>query len=199
MPRPPFIQSRETERAAVDQLTRDPAKRQLLYGMIDAVLRIRESGTASQADLLPILRGFEAGEEAVWSSAGGWLAKLHAFAPELSSVLDHLAHHKNATVRRNLCASLNRFPPDVALSHLKRFLTDRSRRVRGFALGVSLRAGYRQLIPDFEAQLERTTDADEREDIEQAIALLRGETFTRDGMKIRRLDNGDLDCAPVSE
>ena len=79
MPRPPFILSRETERAAIDRVIRAPTKRQMLYDMVDAILRVREAGTVSRADVAPILAGFEATDEAVWSRAAGWLAKLHAF------------------------------------------------------------------------------------------------------------------------
>lgn len=193
MPRPPFILSRETERAAIDRSVRDPRKRQMLYDMVDAVLRVRESGAVSPAEVAPILAGFKATDEAVWSPAAGWLAKLHAFAPELSACLEELARDRSAAVRFNLCASLDRFPAEVAVPFLRRFLTDKSARVRGTVLGLAMKEGYLQLIPDFEALLAQAHDTEEQKDLQQAIALAKGQTFTRDGVRIRKLPDGGIE------
>src|SRR5688572_9094879 len=95
MPRPPFILSREAERAAIDRVIRDPPKRRLLYEMVDAVLRVRESGAVTPAELAPIMAGFDATDEAIWGRAAGWLAKLHAFAPEVSTSLEELARGRS--------------------------------------------------------------------------------------------------------
>ena len=190
---PPFILSRETERAAIDRVIRDPAKRQMLYDMVDAALRVRESGTASSAEVAPILAGFEATDEAVWSRAAGWLAKLHAFAPALSACLEELSHHQSAVVRFNLCASIDRFPKEIALAHLRRFLSDRSARIRGTVPNVAVKAGYGELIPDFEAMLATERDGERRTDLEQAIALLRGQSFERDGRQVRKLADGSIE------
>jgi len=197
MPRPPFILSREAERAAIDRVIRDPTKQRLLYEMVDAVLRISELGTVSRSDLASILAGLEVKDEGVWGRATGWLAKLHAFSPDLSATVDELAHHRNAVVRFNLCASLDQFPAEVAIPHLRRFLSDRSARVRGAVLNVAVKAGYRQLIPDFEAFLAEESDAERQQDIRQAIALLRNESFVRDGWQVRRLPNGDIESTPL--
>ena len=196
MPRPPFILSRETECAAIDRVIRDPRKRQLLYEMVDAVLRVRESGAVTAAEVAPILAGFEATDEAVWSRAAGWLALLHEFAPELSAALERLAQHRSAVVRFNLCASLDRFPVEVAVPHLRRFLRDRSARIRGTVPNIAVKAGYRELIPDFEVSLKEERDSERQQDLKQAIALLRGETFQRDGWQVRRLANGNIEYSP---
>jgi hypothetical protein len=193
VPRPPFILSRQTECAAIDRAVREPTKRQLLYEMVDAVLRVRESGLVSPRDLAPIISGFEATDVAVWSRAAGWLAKLCAFSPSLAATLDELARHRSAVVRFNLCASLDRFGPDVAVPHLRRFLTDRSARVRDMALNVAVKAGYSDLVADFEALLAQERDPERQKDIQQAIALLRGETFSRDGWLIRKLADGNIE------
>ena len=193
MARPPFILSRETERAAIDQVIRDPAKRQLLYDMVDAVLRVRESGTVSAVELAPILAGFEATDEAVWSRAAGWLAKLHAFAPELSACLEELSRHRRAVVRFHLCASLDEFPKEIAIAYLRRFLSDRSARIRGTVPNVAVKAGYRELIPDFETLLAVERDSERRTDLRQAIALLQGQSFERDGWQVRKLANGNIE------
>jgi len=196
MSRRPFILSRETERSAIDRVIRDPAKRQLLYRMVDAVVRVRESGVVSPAELAPIVEGLEATDEAVWSRAAGWLAKLHAFSPSISATVDALAKSRSATMRFNLCASLHRFPPELAVPHLRQFLTDRSARVRGTALTVAVRADYTQLIPDFEVSLENERDAERQQDIRQAIALLRGESFARKGWIVRKLPDGGIEYSP---
>jgi len=193
MPRPPFILSRETERAAIDRVIRDSAKRQMLYDMVDAVLRVRETGKITPADLAPILGGFEATDEAVWSRAAGWLAKLCAFAPEPLASLEELSRHKRAVVRFNLCASLDHFPREIAVAHLRQFLNDRSARVRGTVPNIAVKVGYQELIPDFEALLVGESDSERRTDLEQAIALLRGQTFERDGWQVRKLANGDIE------
>jgi hypothetical protein len=196
VPRPPFILSRETERAAIDRVIRDSLKRQLLYDMVDAVLRVRESSAVTAADVAPILAGFEATDEAVWSRAAGWLALLHRFAPELSAALEQLAQHRSAVVRFNLCASLDRFPAEVAVPHLRRFLGDRSARIRDTVPTVAVKAGYQQLMPDFEAALKQERDSERQQDLKQAIALLRGETFQRDGWQVRKLANGNIEYSP---
>jgi len=106
MPGPLFILSREKERAAIDRVTFDPAGRELLYEMIEAVWKARESGRVTDLELIPIRKGFLAPEEGIWSRAGGWLAKLVNFAPELVYVVDDLAAHRSEAVRCRLCASL---------------------------------------------------------------------------------------------
>jgi hypothetical protein len=193
MPRPPFIFARETERTAIDRAVRDPIKRQMLYDMVDAVLRVRELGVVSPAEIAPILAGFEATDEAVWGRAAGWLSKLHGFAPQLSTTLEELAGHRSANVRFHLCASLDEFPADVAILHLRRFLTDRSARIRGTVINVAIKAGYRELIPDFKALLKKERDSEQQENLREAIALLQGKSFTRDGWTERKLANGDLE------
>jgi hypothetical protein len=197
MHRPPFILSRETECAAIDRVIRDPRKRQTLYDMLDAVLRVREAGKVSEADVAPILVGFEATDEAVWSRAAGWLAKLHAFAPELSASLEELSRHPNVVVRFNLCASLDRFQREIAVAHLRRFLNDRSARIRGTVPNIAVKAGYQELVPDFEALLADEHNRERRADLEQAIALLRGQTFERDGWQVRKLANGKIEYSQL--
>ena len=192
MPRLPFTLSRETERAAIDRVVRDPTRRRMLYDMVDAVLRVRETSTVSPAELAPILAGFEAKDEAVWARAARWLAKLHAFSPQLS-VLEALFHHRSAHVRGHLCACLDYFPREIAMAYLRRFLTDRSARIRGTVQSVAVKAGYGELIPDFEAILVRERDRELRTDLKQTIALLRGQPFPRDGWRIRKLASGDIE------
>jgi hypothetical protein len=193
MPRLPFILSPETERAAIDRVIRDPAKRQMLYDMVEAVLRVRKTGTVSPADVAPVLAGFEATDEAVWSRAAGWLAKLQAFTPELSASVEELSRHRSAVVRFNLCASLDEFPKELAVAYLRKFLTDKSAKIRGTVLNVAVKAGYAELIPDFETLLAKERDSERQLDLKQTIALLQGQTFERDGCQIRRLANGDIE------
>jgi hypothetical protein len=189
----PFAFSRETERAAIDRGIRDATKRQMAYEMVDAVLRVRESGAVTLADLAPIRAGLEASDEAVWGRAVGWLAKLHAFAPKLSEMLDEVVKDGSAAVRFHLCASLDRFPDDVAVPLLRQFLRDRSAKVRGTVMTVATKAHYRELLPDFETLLKQERDGEMRKNLQQALALLNGKSFTRDGMLIRRLKNGDIE------
>jgi hypothetical protein len=193
MSRPPFIFAQETERTAIDRAVRDPIKRQMLYDMVDAVLRVRESSVVSPAELGPILTGFEATDEAVWGRAAGWLAKLYGFAPELSRTLEELAGHRSAVVRFNFCASLDEFSADVAVLHLRRFLADRSARIRGTVINIAIKAGYRELIPDFKALLKKERNSAQQENLREAIALLQGKSFVRDGWRVRKLANGDLE------
>jgi hypothetical protein len=193
MQRKPFILSREAERATVDRGVRDPKKRQLLYEMIDAVLRVCETEKISESEIRPILAGFDVTDEAVWSRAAGWLAKVHAYSPDVSAILDQLAAHSNATVRWRFCASLGRFPKDTAIPFLKRFLRDRSNRIRGTVTTVTTAKDYKEMITDFESMLKEEENEEQRVELRQAIALLRGETFERDGMLVKRLPNGDLE------
>jgi hypothetical protein len=164
----------------------------MLYDMVDAILRVRESGKVLPTDVAPVLTGFESTDEAVWSRAAGWLAKLHAFAPELSASLEELSRHRSAVVRFNLCASLDRFPKEIAVAHLRRFLSDRSARIRGTVPNIAVKAGYRELIPDFETLLAEERDSERRLDLRQAVALLQGQTFERNGWQVRKLANGNI-------
>jgi len=160
---------------------------------VDAVLRVRETGTVSRAEVAPVLAGFETTDEAVWSRAAGWLAKLQAFAPELAASVEELSRHRSAVVRFNLCASLDDFPQELAVAYLRRFLKDKSAKIRGTVLNVAVKAGYAELIPDFETLLAEERDSERQWDLKQAIALLQGRTFDRDGCQIRRLANGDIE------
>jgi hypothetical protein len=198
MPKLPFIFSRETEYNAIDSYVRDPAKRLLLRQMVDAVLRVRETGAVTPAELTPILAGFEAKNESVWSNAAGWLAKLQGFAPELAPALEELSRHPSAAVRFRLCASLDRFPPEVAVPHLRTLLADRSARVRGTAVNVAVSQGWHQLIPDLEARLAQERNAERRLDLQQAIALLQGKTFTHGNTQVRKLPGGDLEFSSTN-
>jgi hypothetical protein len=192
----PFILSREAERAAIDHAIRDSKKRQMLYDMVDAVLRVRETRTVSPLELAPILGGFEATDEAVWGRAAGWLAKLHTFSPQ-PAALEELFHHRSANVRGHLCACLDDFPRETAVIYLRRFLTDKSARIRGTVQSVAVKAGYSELIPDFEAILATKREREHRVDLKQTIALLRGQTFARDGWRVRRLASGDIEYSDV--
>src|SRR5262245_46594374 len=155
MARPPFIFSRETERTHIDRAMRDPAKRALLYEMVDAVLRVNETGKITEAELTPIRAGLQSSDERVWGRAGGWLSKLHTYAPETASAIDELASHRSAHVRFRLCGSLSerRFADSFVLPLLRRFLNDRSARVRDMAVGVCLRRQLKELLPELEAML----------------------------------------------
>ena len=197
MARPPFVLSRETEQAAINHAVRDAAKRKLLCEIVDLMLRVRESGKVSAADLAPIRAGFEASDEAVWSRAAGWLAKLCAFAPELSTVVEELSRHRSANVRFHLCASLDEFPRDVAVPYLRQFLNDASGRVRGTVPNLAVKARYSELLPDFERLLNQPKWKNQQEELKEAIALLRGEIYVRaDGWKSRKLPDGGIEFSP---
>lgn len=179
MPRPLFILSREKERADIDRVTFDPAKRELLYQMIEAVWSVREKGQVTEVELSPIRRGFAVPEEGVWSRAGGWLAKLVDFAPELTAVVDELAAHRNEEIRCRLCATLtDRHYPDAFIwPRLKRFLTDRSDMVRDMAVRVCIKRQGTKMVPALEAALDAEQDDGRRNRLKMALALIRGEPY----------------------
>ena len=194
MGRLPFIFPRETERAAIDRVFRDARKRQMLYDMIDAVLRVRESGIVSDRELSPILIGFEATDEGIWGRAAGWLAKLYGFSPnDVTPTLQQLANDSRYLVRFHLCACLDKFPRDIAIQYLRGFLIDKSAQIRGTVVNVAVKAGYSELIPDFKTLLATERDDEQREDLRQALALLRGKTFKREGAHIRKLADGSIE------
>ena len=203
MPRPPFILSRETERAAIDRVIRDAAKRQLLYDMVDAVLRIRESGKVTEAELASIRAGFDSPDEAVWDRAGGWLAKIVAFAPETVSVVEELASHRSAGVRFRMCASLSdsRFSDAVVLPLLRRLIIDRSEKVRDMVAGVCLRRQITNLLPELESELAAEREPRRRRDLERTIALVKGEEYVEPGggYITRRTANGGIESRHVTD
>jgi hypothetical protein len=179
MPRPLFILSREKERADIERVTFDPVKRELLYQMVEAVWTVRETGQVTEAVLAPIRKGFSMPEEGVWSRAGGWLAKLVEFAPELTKVVDELAAHRNEEVRYRLCAALTdrHFPDAFIWPRLKRFLTDRSDGVRDMAVRVCIKRQGTKLVPALESALDAEQDAGRRKRLQMAIALIKGEPY----------------------
>jgi hypothetical protein len=197
MSRPPFIFSRETERAAIDRAVRDPVKRELLYAMVDAVLRVRETSTITPTEMAPIIAAFKAADEALWGRAARWLAKLHAFLPSVATTIEALSQDRDATVRWHLCASLNLFPADLAVPFLRRFLSDKSARVRSTVLTIAVVGDFRALLPDLESWLLLEKKTETREDINEAIALLRDGKHIRDGTEIRRLPDGQLEYIPL--
>ncbi len=192
MPKPLFILSREKERAVIDRATFDPASRELLYDMVDAVWTVRESGQVSDLELVAIRKGFLATEEGVWGRAGGWLAKLVEFAPELIAVVDELATHRNEAVRCRICASLtDRHYADILVwPRLKRLLADRSELVREMAVRVCLKRQNPRMLPALEAALDEETDTERRERLKMAIALIKGEPYWLTGKK-RKPPTGD--------
>jgi hypothetical protein len=194
MPRLPFIFARDTERAAVDAAVRARAKRKILYDMIDAVLRVNQTQQLTPADLKPVLRGFRFSDEAVWSRAAFWLAKLYAFDPGISADIDQLSTHHLPTVRFNLCCSLSRFPKALALPILRRLLYDKSLRVRRAVLGMAVQLRYNELIPDLQRRLKQEKLAPRRRNLVEAIAWLQGKSFALDGVKVRVLPNGDIEA-----
>lgn len=183
MPKPLFILSREKERAVIDRVTFDQASRELLYDMVDAIWTVRESGQVSDLELVPIRKGFLATEEGIWGRAGAWLAKLVEFAPELISVVDELATHRNEAVRCRICATLtDRHYADVLVwPRLKRFLADKSEMVREMAVRVCIKRQNPRMLPALQAALEEETDTERRERVKMAIALIKGEPYWLNG------------------
>jgi len=150
-----FILSREKERAAIDRVTSNPARQELLYKMVDAVWRVRETGSVTEEELSPIREGFQSDSEIVWSRAAGWLAKLVEFAPEITSVVAELAAHRSPEVRCRLCASLAdpRYSDVLILPRLKRLLGDSNDEVRDMAVQICLKRRPAKLLPTLEAAL----------------------------------------------
>jgi len=79
---------------------------------------------------------------------------------------------------------------------LRRFLRDKSARIRGTVPNVAVKAGYREMIPDFETLLAEERDSERQLDLRQAISLLQGQTFERDGWQVRKLANGNIEYSP---
>jgi len=179
MSRPLFILSLGKERADIDGVTFDPTKRALLYEMVEAVWRVRTTGEVTGAELSPIRKGFWIPEEAVWSRAGGWLAKLVDFAPELTKVVDELASHRNEEIRSRLCATLidRHYPDNFVWPRLKRFINDRSELVRDVAVRVCIKRQGVKMVPALEAALDAEQDNGRRKRLQMAIALLKGEPY----------------------
>ena len=179
MSRPLFILSREKERSMVDAAILNPISRDLLYQMIDAVLTVKERGSVTMYELASIWHGFMSEEEAVWTRAGGWLAKLVDYSPELTSVVDELLSHQNDVVRTRICAALadKHFPDTIVWPRLKRSLSDRSEQVREMAIKVCIKRQHPRMLPPLEAAYQTEQDESRRERLQMAISLIRGEAF----------------------
>lgn len=179
MPRELFILSRERERVAIDRATPDPAKRELLYQMVEAVWTVRETGAFTSTELAPSRAGFLAEQEGVWRRAGGWLPKLVEFAPELTAVMDELASHRDPAVRCHLCATLtDRHYPDVVVRRrLRRLLADASHEVREVAVGVCIERPSTRMVPALEAARDAESDGDRRKRLQLALSLVKGEPY----------------------
>jgi hypothetical protein len=190
MPKLPFAFIRETERAAIERAIRDPAKRQLCYDMVDAVLRVRETARVTEAELAPIIEGLAASSEAVWDRARGWLAKLHGFDPSLSTAIERLANDPRATVRWHLCAGLKKFPRELSTRLLRQFLSDRGAKIRGTAVTATIAGNHYELLPDLNTLLANEANPERQEDLKEAIALLEKHSHVRDGMEVRRIKDG---------
>ena len=179
MSRPLFILSRERERSDIDAATLDPIHREMLYQMIEAVLTVRERDKVTELELWPIRDGFFSPEEVIWSRAGGWLAKLIDFAPELTSVLDELVMHPDDAVRCRICAALadKHIADALVWPRLKRFLSDRSEQVREMAIKVCIKRQNPRMLAPLEAAFVAEQDENRRERLQMAISLIRGEPF----------------------
>lgn len=177
MSRPLFILSREWERTAINAATLDPIHREMLYQMIEAVWTVRERDKVTELELAPIRDGFFVPDEVVWSRAGGWLAKLVEFTPELIAVVDELVMHPDAAVRSHICAALadKHIADALVWPRLKRFLSDPSGQVREMAIKVCINRQSPRMLPPLDAAFAAEPDAGRRERLQMAIALIRGE------------------------
>jgi len=174
-----FILSRERERAEVDGATLNPSSRDLLYQMVDAVLTAKQTARVTELELAPIRNGFFSEDEAVWSRAAIWLARLVDFAPELTSVVDELLANRDDSVRSRVCAALaDKHIADALLwPRLKRVLADRSELVREMAITVCIKRQNPRMLPSLEAAYLAEPDEKRRERLQMAISLIRGEAF----------------------
>lgn len=179
MSRPLFILSREKERSLIDAATLAPMGREILYQMVDAVLVVRETERVTAVELAPIWDGFFCEAEAVWTRAGGWLAKLVDYSPELTSVVDELLIQPDEAVRCRICAALadKHFPDALVWPRLKRLLSDRSEQVREMAIKVCIKRQNPRMLPPLEAAYQVEQDEKRRERLQMAISLIRGEAF----------------------
>jgi len=179
MSRPLFIFSREKECALIDAATLDPINRELLYQMVDAVLTVKERESVTMLELAPIWNGFMSEEESVWTRAGGWLAKLVDYSPELTSVVDELFIHQDDAVRSRICAALadKHIADSLVWPRLKRALADRSEQVREVAIKVCIKRQNPRMLPPLEAAYLAEPDEQRRERLQMAISLIRGEAF----------------------
>ncbi|HUS35060.1 MAG TPA: HEAT repeat domain-containing protein [Verrucomicrobiae bacterium] len=194
MARLPFILARQSECAAIDRAIKDPGKRQALYDIIDAVLRVNQTQKITPLELAPIIAAFHFTAEPVWSRAASWLAKLHAYDPTtVTPILDQLSTDPSITPRLNLCRSLDRFPTHAALPLLRRYLSDKSARVQDSALGIAMKKRITELLPDLQARLQIETKPDRAQDFQEAINWLQGSACTLKGLPVRQLPNGDIE------
>lgn len=179
MSRPLFILSREKERSLVDAATIDPVGRDLLYQMVDAVLTVKERERVTMLELAPIWQGFMSDDEAVWTRAGAWLAKLVDYSPELTSVVDELLIHQDDAVRSRICSALadKHIADSLVWPRLKRALSDRSEQVREMAIKVCIKRQNPRMLPPLEAAYLAEPDEKRRERLQMAISLIRGEAF----------------------
>jgi len=179
MSRPLFILSRDKERSLIDAATLDPINRDLLYQMVDAVLTVRERESVTVVELAPIWNGFLSEDEAVWTRAGAWLAKLVDYSPELISVVDELLIHADEAVRSRICAALadKHIPDSIVWPRLKRALADRSEQVRETAIKICIKRQNPRMLPPLEAAYQAEPDERRRERLQLAISLIRGEAF----------------------
>src|SRR5262245_41340785 len=165
MSHPLFILPRDKERAAVDGATLDPASRDLLYQMIDAVLMVKERERVTEYELAPIRNGVFSEDENVWVRAGGWLAKLVDYAPELTSVVEELLMHHDDAVRYRVCAALadRHIADPLVWPRLKRALSDRSEDVREMAIKVCIKRQNPRMLAPLEAAFLAEPDEKRRE------------------------------------
>ena len=147
--------------------------------MVESVSIVRERERVTELELTPIRNGFFSEDETVWSRAGGWLAKLVDFAPELTSVLDELIMHRDEAVRTRACAALaDRHIADALVwPRLKRALADRSGNVREVAIRVCIKRPNPRMLPPLEAAFNEEADELRRERLQMAVSLVRGAPF----------------------
>ena len=131
------------------------------------------------AELAPIWYGFMSDDEPVWTRAGGWLAKLVDYSPELTSVVDELLSHQDDAVRSRMCAALadKHIADSIVWPRLKRALADRSEQVREMAIKVCIKRQNPRMLPPLEAAYQAEHDEKRRERLQMAISLIRGEAF----------------------
>jgi len=176
MPQLPFI-DRETEITAIDRAVQDPAQRRALYEIIEAVLRVNENQKVTPAELAPILAGFQFPDEALWRRAATWLVTVYDFDLSLSAHLDQLYDSLSALNRFNLCASVDHLPKTIAISLLRRSISDEIYRVKQVAILNSMQFGFIELVPDLKHRLQTETDAACQRYLYEAIFVLECKTY----------------------
>lgn len=166
----------------------DPLERkQIAYTALDAYEALENKDHIQLDDLQPIVTAAKSKYSTVWDIGTVFLVRLaesHAAARE---AMLKIMESPKANERSQIVWALTaRLPKDFRVQMIRKAITDRSKYVRFEAATKADLFGFKELIPEIEAQRDRESDPESKSALDFHVVML------RDGYLLKRSADGSF-------